>query len=110
MIRKEFVNVKGKPTARVTFALPAGSYCADIHLVGDFNNWDRTSHPLQKDAHGIWTLTVDLEPQRTYQFRYLCDGLEWMCDSGADAYVYSPQGAHSFVVITDPNFKRYDRA
>lgn len=27
-----------------------------LFLTGDFNDWDRTSHPLQKNMHGIWEI------------------------------------------------------
>jgi len=29
-----------------------------VALIGDFNNWDRESHPLTRNAHGIWELTL----------------------------------------------------
>jgi 1,4-alpha-glucan branching enzyme len=27
-----------------------------LFLVGDFNDWDRRSHPLARDEHGVWSL------------------------------------------------------
>ncbi|PAV21148.1 glycoside hydrolase family 13 [Pyrrhoderma noxium] len=27
-------------------------------LIGDFNNWDRSSHPMTKDSFGIWEIKV----------------------------------------------------
>jgi len=29
-----------------------------MSLIGDFNNWNRDSHPLTRNAHGIWELTL----------------------------------------------------
>jgi 1,4-alpha-glucan branching enzyme len=29
-----------------------------LSLVGDFNNWDENSHPMQKNEHGIWEVEV----------------------------------------------------
>lgn len=29
---------------------------AALSLVGDFNNWDRQAHPMEKDPSGVWTL------------------------------------------------------
>lgn len=26
------------------------------HLVGDFNNWSRTSHPMERNTFGVWEL------------------------------------------------------
>ncbi|OSX60390.1 glycoside hydrolase family 13 protein [Postia placenta MAD-698-R-SB12] len=27
-------------------------------LIGDFNNWNRTSHPMVKDSFGVWEITI----------------------------------------------------
>jgi len=31
-----------------------------LHLIGDFNGWDRTATPLERDASGTWEVTVPL--------------------------------------------------
>ncbi len=106
MISKTFITTERGQVARVTFTLSQSFWADRIHLVGDFNNWDRSSHPFQRDHDGKWVLTVDLEVGRAYQFRYLCDR-EWMNESQADAYVHNPYGSDNFLVVTDPHFKRY---
>lgn len=93
--------------ARVTFGLSNGVWADTIYLVGDFNGWDRTSHPLKRDDAGNWSLTIDLEVGRAFQFRYLCDCDHWLNDMYADAFVMNPYGSDNFVVITDPLFKQY---
>ena len=30
-----------------------------LYLIGDFNNWDRNSHPLKKSDNGIWEIFLD---------------------------------------------------
>ena len=106
MIHKTFIETERGLVARVTFILPTGTWADTIYLVGDFNEWDRLSHPLQRSREGTWTLTIDLEVGRCYQFRYLRDG-EWINDSQADAFVGNPHGSDNFLVVTDPKFKRY---
>jgi len=106
MIDKAFVQAVSKQTARVTFIIPKDQDDERVFLVGDFNNWDCTTHPFLPGKAGKWTLTLDLEVGRAYQFRYLCDEQEWMSDS--QAYAYNPHSHHNFVVITDPTFKRYE--
>jgi 1,4-alpha-glucan branching enzyme len=108
MIHKTFVETDSRKVARVTFTLPGSPRSETIFLVGDFNNWDPASHPLQRDLQGRWTLTLDLELRRAYQFRYLRNRQEWMQDSQADAYVYNPHGVYNFLVVTDPDFRRYE--
>ena len=109
MIKKSYVETDGKKTAGVTFTLPRSTRSEVIFLVGDFNGWNPTSHPFRRDHVGRWTLTLDLELRRAYQFRYLRDDEEWMHDAQADAFVFNHHGSDNFVVVTDPGFKRHDK-
>lgn len=106
MIQKTFVQTETGTIARVVFTLPDSIWADSIYLVGDFNNWNQTTHQMAHNQQGQWTITVELELGRAYQFRYLRDG-EWMNDNQADAYVYNPYESHNFVVVTDPEFKPY---
>ncbi|MEJ2560146.1 MAG: isoamylase early set domain-containing protein [Anaerolineae bacterium] len=109
MIQKTFVKAGERPVVRVVFILPSSIWADTIYLVGDFNSWNRRSHPFRRDRDGRWILDVELELGRAYQFRYLCDGVAWMTDMQADAYVSNPSGNDNFVVVTDPNFEpHYD--
>jgi 1,4-alpha-glucan branching enzyme len=101
VIQKTVVETDRGSIVRVRFALPNSIWADRIYLVGDFNDWNRTSHPMQRDRHGEWYITIDLEPGRSYQFRYLCDGERWMNDTQADAYVVNPYGSENFVIVTD---------
>ena len=107
MITKEFLEIDGRMVVRAVFILPNNIEAGNIYLVGDFNDWNRSSHTLARDRDGQWFLALDLEPNRTYQFRYLRDGNEWMNDANADAYVHNQYGSSNFIVITDPTFKPY---
>ncbi|MDQ4078234.1 MAG: isoamylase early set domain-containing protein [Chloroflexota bacterium] len=104
MIEKRFIEKDGEQIARVTFTLPNSMWADMIYLVGDFNNWDERSHPMERPRQGGWSLTVDLEVGCSYQFRYLREGTEWMNDPEADAYVHNIYGSDNFVVVTDPDF------
>jgi len=34
----------------------------EVYLVGDFNNWNKTEHKLEKDEYGNWSIFLkDLE-------------------------------------------------
>ncbi|MBX7233153.1 MAG: isoamylase early set domain-containing protein [Caldilineales bacterium] len=107
MIRKTFVELDGRLAAQVTFSLPDCIWADRITLVGDFNQWNTESHPFRRNGSGVWRITVDLEPRRAYQFRYLVDGKDWTNDQEADAHVYNIYGSDNFVVVTDPDFKRH---
>lgn len=107
MIRKTLMSDKTKAYVRVTFTIPNVIWADKINLVGNFNDWHRASHPFCRDREGKWTITVDLDLGRAYQFRYLIDDENWTNDDQADAYVHNLYGTDNFVVITDPNFERH---
>jgi 1,4-alpha-glucan branching enzyme len=107
MIRKTFIDSNGQTVAKVAFSLPSSIWADVIYLVGDFNGWNRKATPMQRDHDGMWSITIDLEINRVYQFRYLCDNSHWINDSEADAYVANLYHTDNFVVVTDPAFRHY---
>ena len=92
-------------SVEVTFAVPSHVWADTIHLVGDFNNWNRSSHPFQRARDGQWTITIGLSPDKVYQFRYLCNGRDWMNDCTADGYVPNPHGCENCLLITQSDFE-----
>jgi hypothetical protein len=86
-------------TVKHTFRLPASVGAEQVWLVGELNDWSRTAHPMRRD--GEWfTLTLELEPHRTYRYRYLLDGDRWENDWQADQYVPNEFGTDDSVVRT----------
>jgi len=85
---------------KVTFTLRSGavSDSSSVNLVGDFNSWDRTQDELSKNRKGNYTITLDLECNKEYQFRYLINGYQWENDWNADRYVQNPYGSENSVV------------
>lgn len=108
MIEKQFKRRGDELLVRVTFSLPGALQADKIYLVGDFNDWNETSHSLVRNSDGHWVLELDLKPGRAYQFRYLSDGVNWMNDNDADAYVHNQYGNSNSVVITDPDFEKHE--
>ena len=104
MIEKSFHQTDRGLHACVTFLLPSSTWADAIFLVGDFNDWNRTACPMQRDHEGRWYVTLELELGRSYQFRYLIDGIDWLTDNQADAYVSNLYGSDNSVVVTDPAF------
>jgi 1,4-alpha-glucan branching enzyme len=85
----------------VTFRISQETWADHITLVGDFNDWNETSHPLIRTrSDPDWHITIELDAGRRYQFRYLRDGREWNCDDHADDYVLNPYGDVNCVVDT----------
>lgn len=101
MIRKTLICTDQGVVARVQFRLPHSIWADRICLVGDFNGWDTTAHPMRRNSNGEWYIELDLEPHRRYEFRYLCDGERWINDPEADAYESNPYGGKNSVIFTD---------
>ena len=98
-IKKEYL--KSKKICKVTFRLPriAAPDASSVFIVGDFNEWNIYANPMKKLKKGDFTVTLNLEPGREYQFRYLIDGSTWENDWNADKYVKSPFGDSENSVI-----------
>jgi 1,4-alpha-glucan branching enzyme len=97
-LEKKFV--KAKPVCKVKFSLSGEQYtsASSIILVGDFNHWQIGETPLKKAKTGAWSVTLELETGKEYQFRYLVDGTNWENDSEADAFVPSGLGSENSVI------------
>ena len=87
-------------TVRVTFRVPDAIWATSVYLVGDFNNWNRYAHPLERSLHNGWRLTLELERGRAYHYRYLLNGTQWCNDYDADRYEANPFGGQNSVVET----------
>jgi len=88
-------------TVLVTFQMPASIWAETIYLVGDFNGWNRQSHELTRSRdNDSWEITLELEKEKVYQFRYLIDGINWQNDWNADRYVPNPFGGDNSVLET----------
>lgn len=98
MLKKQSVE-KGK-FIKVTFYTHAIKEASTAFLVGDFNEWNETSHPMEKLKDGRFSLAVKVAPSKEYQFRYLIDG-EWHNDWEADKYVANPFSGDNSVVVAN---------
>ena len=58
--------------------VPIKFFCAapnaqSVYLSGDFNDWNRTSHPMERQTDGCWFLQVPLS-QGHHLYQFLVDG------------------------------------
>ena len=79
---------KTKPRCTVTFRLPKRDVgmAEKASVVGEFNEWQIAATPMTRLKDGSFKATVDLEPGREYQFRYLLDDDKWVNDTEAEAF------------------------
>lgn len=62
---------------RITFSFDAPQ-AVKVSLVGEFNNWDPSKHPMKCDDNGHWIKTVVLDPG-TYEYKFVADK-RWLTD------------------------------
>ncbi len=84
--------LKSKPVSKVTFKVEKDLIgdAETVNLVGDFNNWDSAETPMKGAKNGSFTVALDLENGKTYNFRYLVNGTSWVNDPEADGSAPSP--------------------
>lgn len=101
MLKKQYLK---RGTVKVDFVLPpaVAAEASSAYLVGDFNNWDETATPMKKLKNGSFKVTLELDPEREYRFRYLVDGNQWHNDWDADRYEPNPFSGDNSVVSTHP--------
>lgn len=98
MVKKQ--HLKSKPVCKVTFYSPAQIEAETVYLVGDFNGWSETETEMKKLKDGRFSVLLELEAGKEYQFRYLVNGRDWHNDWEADKYVANPFSGDNSVVTT----------
>ena len=87
----------GPDAKEVAFTVEAPA-AEDVHVVGDFNNWEVSDESkLARIKNGCWEKLVKLRPGR-YRYKFVIDG-EWTLDAGNQACVRNEFG--TFDSITE---------
>ncbi len=86
-IKKQYL--KSRPVCKATFRLDKETVqnAQTVHIVGEFNDWSTDETPMNKLKNGAFTITLELDLNREYQFRYLVDQRTWINDPESDKYV-----------------------
>jgi hypothetical protein len=83
---------------RVKFSLP-DTPVKTVHLAREFSEW-RPDKVMRRRRGDTWELTLNLDANRAYEFRYVIDGHKWDNDPARDRYVENPFGGENSVVVT----------
>jgi len=71
-------------------------YAKEVYLVGDFNDWNTSSHPMKYMGNGSWQKQVVLATGR-YEYKFLVDGT-WMTDPDNDQTCENAYGSYNSVL------------
>lgn len=83
---------------RVTFSLDYPG-AESVFLLGDFNQWNPNSHPMKKDASGVWKKIAMLYPGR-YEYRFQVDG-QWRNDPRNQHTSLNSFGTYNNVMVVE---------
>jgi len=95
--------LKTKDICKATFVLTQDQVknADTVHIVGEFNDWDKTASPLKKLKNGNFKTTINLVKGERYQFKYIVDGNNWINDDKADLYLSNDFSGENSVIIAE---------
>ena len=73
-LKKTFSKDKKKCTVTFTVSAEAAHGAKKINIAGDYNSWSSTDTPLKQGKDGSFSVKLELDADKEYQFRYLLDG------------------------------------
>ncbi len=79
-----------KRTAKPVQFMLLAPHAKEVYLMGDFNNWDPHSIPMQRQPDGGWRVEVTL-PHGHHRYLFVVDGQPTL-DPRAYGVVRDPQG------------------
>lgn len=95
MIQRE--RKAGSDDVKVRFLIPAVSVEGPVAVVGDFNDWGRSSTTFRRRGDQL-TALVTVPAGRRYAFRYLSGDGSWFNDDQADDYELNDFGGYNCVL------------
>jgi 1,4-alpha-glucan branching enzyme len=93
---------------RVVFSITAPAD-ARVHLIGDFNEWNHESTPLEHLGDGLWEVALRLD-EGVYEYKFVVDGKLRLDPSNPEEVVASDGSVRSRIrVLNDGRVWHYSR-
>lgn len=101
-----FIFLNNTMMKKITFKLPAEALgsATEAFVLGDFNEWNLDSAiGLSVQPDGTLAASVELEPGKSYEYRFLLSNGTWINDWSADQYVYNQAFGveNSLIIVSD---------
>ena len=100
MVTIQKSTIRKDSKVRLTFTMPAIDGCSCLYLVGKFDEWNESVYRLQRTDYGTWSLTLELEPGREFQYRFRTNDGTWLNDPSAP-HALHPFGSESSITSRD---------
>jgi 1,4-alpha-glucan branching enzyme len=72
-----------------------------VAVAGEFNGWNTSADPMEKQSDGSWKLVKKLSPGR-HPYKFVIDGGTWMADPAATESVDDGFGGKNSIVVVGP--------
>ncbi len=88
----------------ITFSHRPLAKVDSVHVVGQFNNWDKTTHPLRLEQDGkTWRAKFKIAPG-VYQYLFVENGNRWLPDPSAPGVGDANGNKNSLLIVEPPDY------
>jgi 1,4-alpha-glucan branching enzyme len=92
-------SVKKTKKKRITFSLESAD-AREVHLVGEFNDWNPGAHPMKNDGKGLWVKQLQLS-EGMYEYKFWVDN-QWVQDPRNERKCPNCFGTWNSIVSVSP--------
>ena len=94
--KKHYLVLNIAPSYNASFNLSGFNQSEKVYVMGNFNDWSRTAHPLFKNENSYWSLNIPLSAGR-YEYKFVVDKEE-ILDPDNSNLVSNGLGGYNSVV------------
>ena len=99
MIKKTYNKNKSKCKVTFKFSPQTESSIETVQVVGNFNSWGtKKKQFLKKRKDGSYSLSLNLNAQSSYEYRFLINDKEWYTDDNADQCIWNIYGSQNALI------------
>jgi hypothetical protein len=93
-----FAGLPDSVAPRVMKFVLVAPQASRVSVVGDFNGWDRSATPAERQPDGTWTTWVPLSPGR-HEYSFVIDGTHFVPDPTRPSAPTDEYGNRNSVVV-----------
>jgi diguanylate cyclase (GGDEF)-like protein len=87
--------------ARLTYRPGDAQAVRTVHVMGEFNGWDRTVDPMTREPDGGFALALRLAPGK-YAYKFIVDSELYIADPASPVSVPDGFGGRNSVLVVEP--------
>ena len=72
---------------------------ASVSVAGDFNEWNRTTTPLERNGAGLWSTEIAVPHAGRFEYKFIINGQRWMEDPSNGMKTPDNHGGLNSVIV-----------